>query len=232
MIEPLQHFLLKYGSGYDFIQRIVAGEKYVAVIHKNGSLGVCSTLFNPVEVDLEVFRKPDIQILSHRIMLNAWFNAFLNNRILPEGEGDIFDIVDFRRYQRIVMVGYFRPLVKKFRDNEIALKIFDKLVKEPDVLPQTLLLKSVSEADCLILTATSIFNNTFQEINLNTGKNTETYILGPSSILHRDMFLYPNIQMVFGCIFHENTDKVAGIVANGGGTRDFLPFAKKVFIRR
>ncbi|MCK7461894.1 MAG: DUF364 domain-containing protein [Sphingobacterium sp.] len=111
------------------------------------------------------------------------------------------------------------------------MKVFDKLFNEPEIRPQSQLLEEASKSDCLILTATSIFNNTFMELVNHTQEGNDTFVLDPSAILHRDMFLYRNIKMVFGVAFSDRADQLIEIVAKGGGTRDFLPLARKVFIR-
>ncbi|MCK7461893.1 MAG: DUF4213 domain-containing protein [Sphingobacterium sp.] len=116
MHEPLEFFLTKNRINTERIKRIGAGEKYVAIELSDGNIGVCSTLYHPVDANFKVFENPDTDNIQHRIMLNAWLNAELNNRMgIHDGEGDIFDVVDFTKYRNIVMVGYFTASGKKIQ---------------------------------------------------------------------------------------------------------------------
>ncbi|MFC2104742.1 hypothetical protein ACFLS4_05275, partial [Bacteroidota bacterium] len=78
MQEPIEYFFEKYGIDLQCINQIVCGEKYVAVILKNGRIGLCSTLDYYVNIDISDIRIPDLKNVQHRIVLNAYFNAIYN----------------------------------------------------------------------------------------------------------------------------------------------------------
>ncbi|MFC2152992.1 Rossmann-like domain-containing protein [Bacteroidota bacterium] len=48
----------------------------------------------------------------------------------------------------------------------------------------------VAKADALILSSTSVFNNTFLDLINATKSNCDMYTLGPSTILNKEMFQY------------------------------------------
>ena len=227
---PLQHFLEKYGVDISTIQKIVCGRKYSAVLLKNGNIGVCANLQNHVTVEIDDLKTPDLDKTEHRILLNAYYNATLNYSNRYEQSVDIFDGVDFTRYKNTVMVGLFRPLVQKFEDNAIPLSIFDLTKKDHALTPLEKQPAYVKNADAVILSSTTVFNRTFLHIVNSTGETCDIFLLGPSSIINRDMFQYKNIKKIFGSIFNPYDDRVLNTIKDGYGTKKFLPFGKKVSI--
>jgi len=231
MLEPIEFFFEKYGIDIQNIKDIICGEKYVAVILKDGKLGVCATLDNYVNVDKRELRFPDLQSIPHRIVLNAYFNAAFNYQNNYVTKIDIFDEIDFKKYNSIVMIGFFQSLVKKFEDENIDLKIFDKAVQDKKLSNMSEQLKEVAKADALILSSTSVFNNTFMDLINATNENCDIYTLGPSTILNNEMFQYHNIKFLFGSIFEPNDVNTLKIIQQGGGTKQFLPFMDKVYLK-
>lgn len=230
MQEPLEYFFEKYGIDFQSIKDIICGEKYVAVILKNGKIGVCATLDNYVNVDLSDLRIPDLKNIQHRIVLNAYFNAALNYQNTYNTTIDIFDRIDFTKYQKIVMIGFFRSLVQKFEREHIDIIIFDKAEEHDKLTDMSKQLSEVSEADAVIMSSTTVFNNTFLDIVNATKSRCDVYTLGPSTILSKEMFMYKNIKFLFGSVFNTNDVNTLKIIQQGGGTKQFLPFMDKVYL--
>ncbi|MBL7128666.1 MAG: hypothetical protein ISS16_06740 [Ignavibacteria bacterium] len=229
MIEPLEHFFEKYGVDVSKIDRLVFGIRYTAVLLKNGNIGVCANLFNKVEVEIEDLKLPDLNNISHRIILNAYFNAALNYSNKYNDESDIFDIIHFSAYKKIVMIGYFGPLLERFKQDNIKISVFDLKKKNYQFTSEKSKMKYTSKAEAVILTATSIFNETFMSIVKNTRNNCDIFILGPSSIMNEDMLKYKNIKMIFGSVFQSSDERVLNTIRTGGGTKQFIRFGKKVY---
>ncbi len=231
MQEPIEYFFEKYGIDLQSINQIVCGKKYVAVLLKDGKVGVCATLDNYVNIDVRDLKIPDLKNIQHRIVLNAYFNAIYNYNNKYDTTIDIFDKIDFKKYNKIVMVGFFRSLVDKFENDNIDLTIFDKAVEDEKLADMSEQLKKVAKADALILSSTSVFNNTFLDLINATNENCDIYTLGPSTILNTEMFQYRNIKFLFGSIFELNDVNTLKIIQHGGGTKQFLPFMDKVFLK-
>ncbi|MFO7827470.1 MAG: DUF364 domain-containing protein [Bacteroidales bacterium] len=231
MQEPIRHFFEKYGVNHQEIKDIVCGEKYVAVLLKNGHIGVCATLGNYVNLALQDLRIPDPDNIQHRIVLNAYFNAKFNYENNYDHTIDIFDKINFKQYQKIVMIGFFKSLVEKFERENTTLTIFDKAAEDEKLTDMSEQLKKISEADAVILSSTTVFNRTFLELVNATREKCDIYTLGPSTILQREMFQYKNIKLLFGSVFEPNDINTLKIIQNGGGTKQFLPFMNKVFLK-
>ncbi|MBE9468584.1 MAG: hypothetical protein IMY72_09760 [Bacteroidetes bacterium] len=230
MEEPLKKLYSKFGVNVNNIQRVVYGDKYTAVVLKNGNIGLCANLNNKINFRLKDIERPDFDNFEHRIVLNAYFNAEFNYLNTYDKNIDIFDGIDFTKYNRLVMVGYFKPLLKKFRKNNIKVTIFDLFDRDDVITPMEKQLDYVKTADAIILTSTSIFNNTFLNI-VNNSDNCEIFLLGPSSIMHPSILEYKNVKTVFGSVFKKDDEKVLDIIKDGFGTQYFLPYGGKVSLQ-
>lgn len=230
MLEPIRYYFDRYGIDISDVKKIVCGQKYSSVLLKNGNIGVCANQKSPVHFEIKDFEKTDLTNLSHRIILNAYFNAKLNYlNDFPE-ERDIFENINFKSYAHIIMIGLFKPLLKKFRDSGIRIEVFDRhkknrllvsLKKEPEY---------IKNADAIILSATSITNNTFLEIVNLSDEHCDIFLLGPSSIMDSDMFAFRNIKKIFGAIFRTHDERVLHTIEQGHGTQTFLKYGRKVYL--
>ena len=230
MLEPLQYLYKTYGFDKKNISNIIVGQKNCAVKLHNGNIGVCATLKMNIKIDFSEIKEPNFQDNNERIFLAAYYNALLNYNKFPKSNFDIVDFIDFKRYKNLVMIGNFRPIAEKFQKKAIKVDIFDYLSCSENIIEQKEQKKYLQKSDAVILTATSIFNNTFLYITESSSNNCDIFILGPSSLVHTEMFKYKNIKAVFGTIFKNNDNQILEIVRNGGGTREYMKFAKKVVL--
>ncbi len=228
--EPISYFLELYGYHSDQIDSFIQGEKYIACYLKNGRLGVCAKLNHIVQLNDHIPNLLNPNSAAERILLNAYYNAQLNDHQPFSGHHDIFDFVSFTTFEKIAMVGYFKPLVKKFRDKNILIDIFDHRNLTDELIPMVDQRKYLADADAIILTATSIFNKTFIPIINASKHNAQVFLLGPSSILHRHMLNYRNIRGIFGMVFPDRHDEVLTMIKMGHGTRIFGKLGQKVNI--
>jgi len=230
MDEPIKHFYSVAGYKTADISKWVIGDKYVAVMLKSGHIGVCATLGNEMSDDLFITGIPDLNNTSHRIILNAYFNAVFNYKRQYTDIKDIFDRIDFSRHRKIVMVGYFETLFKKFSRSGLKLDVFD-IHKESDILTDISRMEErLSEAGTIILTGTTVFNNTFKDIVDISPSGCNIFLLGPSNIMSEEMFRYRNIKVVFGSVFKTGDTRLLEKISEGHGTRGFLPYLEKVYI--
>lgn len=227
----IYHLLEKFRYNPEFIHSVVPGQKYMAVLLQNGQIGVCATLGNEIPKDFTPPPDLDLENPAHRILFIAYTNANINYLAADVGENDIFDQINFCFYEKIVMVGYFESLLKKFRHAGINIHVFDIEKQGADILHMELQEKYLSMADAVILTSTSLVNNTFEQVMTSVSNDSKVFLLGPSGILTKEFFNYPQIKMVFGSLFEKNDHRVLDVIEKGYGTRHFLPYLRKVFIQ-
>lgn len=227
--EPLTLFIDQYGYDCQAIENIVSGNKYTAVLLSNGHIGVCANLGNRVSPAIPDLRiaPPDLSQITHRIIYTAYLNACHNYHGFDSREDDIWDVLDFTKQQCIVMVGLFKPIVRKFEKAGIPLEIFDMIKTDTRLTEMNHQKDILKQADAVILTSTSVFNATFLETVNATPEGCHVYMLGPSSIMVPELLQYKNIKMIFGATFEKNDTRVLDVIENHGGTRQFLKFGSK-----
>lgn len=203
------------------------GERHIAA-SIDGYIGICATLGTPCPSNATNFINPNCY--AGRIALNAAVNACLNYKQAMSGTGDIFDAVDFSRYKCISMIGYFNSLVDKFRAGNIALNIFDMDRNDVPTLPMEQQAHHLKQSDCVVVTATTISNGTFDNIIAKTSLNAHVFILGPSTPLSTLMFGIPQIKGLFGAHFKRNDTTIADSILSGEPYSAFKLKGQKVFM--
>jgi hypothetical protein len=228
--EPLEMFYKVAGFDPDLIDRFESGEKYTGIMLKNGNIGVCAVLGHKINDSLLRERVPDFNDPGQRIILNAYFNARLNYELPEVSRGDIFSKERFSQYSEIVMIGSFSTLLKKFSNFSIPVAVFDRLSEEEFLIPMRRQPEFLSNADCVILTGTTISNNSFMEITEHTPAGCDIFLLGPSNTIHPSIFGYRNIKVVFGSRFSKGDHQVLDLIRDGHGTKSFLKETNKVYV--
>ena len=235
MNDPLELLVKTQGFDPAAIREIVSGSKYCAVVLEDGHLGVCATLGNLVESEPHSLSNPDLGRNSHRIVINAYFNARLNPKADCINNKDILDIDDFREYVSPVMIGLFKPVVKRLREIDVRLAIFDPRhdpEENEDLLPDQLQEEYLRQADAVILSATTIFNRSFSRVVAKTKDSCDIFVLGPSTPLAAELFQHHNVRALFGTVFEPDDQRVLEVIKAGKGTRSFIKFASKAVLEK
>lgn len=227
-MDPLQHFLDTYPPDFSQVDSLVSGSLYRAVMLKNGSIGVCATLGHCGNVDLN---NPSLSNPCFRSFLIAYYNAVFNNCADVETGKDIYTDVDFRKGKNLVMIGFFRPLVAKFDRDQIAVHVFDIEHSDPRLTDYADLEKILSKADEVIVTSTTLVNNTFSQLTELLPEQANAYLLGPSGILHPQLLKQKNVKAVYGMQIPSFQKELLEIIGNNGGTPDFSRLTTKVVLR-
>ena len=230
-MEPLKLLLSKYKFDINKIIKISTGLRYTAVILKNGNIGVCANLGYKIVPKKINYSNIDLKNFSHRIVLNAYFNALLNYSHSSESDVDIFDTIDFKKYKKVVMLGFIKPVVEQFNETGISITVFDFQKEDPVLTTLSEQKKLLRKTDAVILTSTSIFNATFMDSINATNDNCDIFMIGPSSIMTPELLEYKNIKMIFGATFKKFDDRVLKIIQEDGGTRKFLKFGNKSVLK-
>jgi len=207
--------------------RFTIGERYAAALSPSGQIGVCATL--NAHPDANSIKSIDFSTPECRVIANAFVNAMLNYTAKIDGTGDIFNAIDFREYSRVVMIGYFGSLVQKLQGVGVNPSVFDVDQHEAPVLPMEQQRDYLNQADCVILTSTSLSNNTFGGIVDAVQPTTDIFMLGPSTPLDDLMFSVPQVKGLFGSLFPHYHHETLSLIAQGHGTRGFMHNMQKVY---
>lgn len=226
------------------IEILCLGLGYTAVTTSDGGIGVAYTCFDSknscsvIKSHHDYEGGPAVDLLEkmkstntiERSMALALINALNYEKALlfPEDKDNniMFDKFNIGEGTRVAMVGFFGPLVKIFKERGVVLEIMDitrGLGQKEDFYE-----KLGSWADILLLTATSILNNTTEEILGTAGRNVKTILLGPSTPMVAEAFEHVPVHMLAGTVPLEK-ENVLKAVRHGMGTPVIHRFSRKSF---
>jgi hypothetical protein len=229
-MDPLQFLHANYGYDSSLVKQVVPGEIYTAVELNDGSIGVCSGLSGIGNQRILNIGEPKLANLHHRLFLSAYYSALLNYRREYKENADMVDSIDFSVYQAPVMIGYSKPLVKRIEGQVLRLRVFDHHKDDEALEPMSEQADACKNADCIIATATTIFNNSFGLIVKEMRNDCDLLLFGPSSILDTDMQRHFRIKNIFGMTFHTDKQKLLSLVKKGGGAQEFKHLGTRVYI--
>jgi uncharacterized protein (DUF4213/DUF364 family) len=227
-MNPLEYFFQKVGFEAQKIKQFVYGQKYAVIELTDGYCGVCG--HTSKLSDTSVPSSIDLENEMHRIVYVCYLNALFNREFDALEPSSFVEQIEKNAYKNIVMVGLFRPLLKRYEQRGIYPLVFDHSKSDPGLIPMHEQPEKLKNADLLILSATTLANNTFVGIMQAIGIHTKVAMTGPSSLLHPDFFKFIPNGIISGMVFKPNNPELIQCIKNGFGTQHFKIFGKKVDI--
>jgi len=226
------------------IDQVVIGLGYTAVITSDGDIGLAATgVAMPGSccgsLDIEDFEtRPAVDLLQKiaeddpmvRTMALALINALNRRRSLqmPEDPGNaiLFNRFNILGGARVAMVGYFPPLVRLLESRKVPLAVIDDARGIGD--KEDFYQKLHGWADVLLMTATSIINQTTETILSHCRPGLKSILLGPTTPMVPEAFTHLPIHMLAGTAV---TDRAQALkhVRHGGGARSLKPVSRKIY---
>lgn len=227
------------------IEILSIGLGYTAVTTSDGGIGLSYTYFRDKKtcmvlndhIDYEA--KPAFLLLEkiksenrvERSMALALINAlnYKDALAMPEDKDNsiMFDKLEIGRDSKIAMVGYFGPLVRHFKERKVPLEVLDEsrgLGNTNDFYQ-----KLGNWAEVLLLTSTSILNQSTEEILTNVGDKVKTVMLGPSTPMVAEAFSHLPVALLAGTVPIDK-EKILKAVRHGMGTPVLHRFSRKSFL--
>ena len=169
-------------------------------------------------------------LLASSVALAA-VNAVIQSEKLSEAvhSVDILDELDIRSGERACMVGCFQPLIKKLESRQARVTVFDEAPK-PGLHKPEELADVLKKSQIVLVTATSIINNTVEHILELATSCREIVVLGPSTPMLTSVFRETPVTCLSG-IHVEDPESVQRIIMEGGGFRDFKQHVEKQNIK-
>jgi uncharacterized protein (DUF4213/DUF364 family) len=153
-------------------------------------------------------------------------NAVLSQE--PSGdERDSLSFIELTKKDRVAMVGLFSPMVPKIEATGAKLSIIEKnpaRMKVPSREDRERILRDCTVA---IITATTLLNDTLEEILNKLGNPRHVALLGPSTPLVPGIFQGTPVNHLGGSIVRD-TEKVMRIISEGGGVTAMRPYLRFV----
>jgi uncharacterized protein (DUF4213/DUF364 family) len=183
--------------------------------------------------------QPALQLLEkiksdhpvERSMALALVNA-LNYKIALDFPEDKKNKVMFEQFNigegtRAAMVGFIGPLVDLLKQKNASVEVLDRsrdMGQKEDFYT-----KLGNWADVLLLTSTSILNNTTEEILQNAHPKIKTIMLGPSTPMVAAAFEHLPVHMLAGTVPIDK-ENVLKAIRHGMGTPVLQKFSRKSYI--
>jgi hypothetical protein len=135
----------------------------------------------------------------------------------PAAREEIVSLLDVTPADRVVMVGFFAPLVPKLEKAGCRLDVVELNPDRHATLPPEKRGAALAECTVAVITATTIVNDTLGGILEALGAPRAAVLLGPSAPMCQEAFGGTKITHVAGARVRD-PDAVLRIVSEGGGT--------------
>ena len=161
----------------------------------------------------------------------AAINAVINTAQTEWDTGNVTTALDVRPYSTVGMIGEFRPILNEVKKKTDSIYVFeqnvtgDSTLYSSDTIPQYL-----PKCDVVVVTATSLINQTIDGVLSNCGNARQVCMLGPSTPLCPDVFREYNVHLLAGTVV-TNPQRILEIVSQGGGTMSMKPAIRQVLVK-
>ncbi len=228
------------------IETLCIGVGYTSVTTSDGGIGIAYTYLDGknscfIIKDYYNFEgKPAIELLEYikesepvkRSAALALINALNHEKslLLPEdsGKNALWNTFFSDQGKNIAMVGFFKPLIKRLDQNDFVLEIIDE--GRAIGHKQQFYEKLGNWADILVLSSTSVLNNTTEEILENAGQKVKTVLLGPSTPMVPEAFEHLPVNMLAGTVILKQENALKA-VRHGAGTPVIQKFGRKISLK-
>ncbi|MDD4160428.1 MAG: DUF364 domain-containing protein [Synergistaceae bacterium] len=158
-------------------------------------------------------------------------NAVLNDRSHENEAGNVIKAIKMNKDETFGMVGDFKPILPFVRKQTDNIYVFERIPQEKNGLyPDKDIPRYLTECDVVVVTGTSIINNTIDDVLRFCSKAREVFIVGPSTPLSPESFIEHNVTCLAGTVVTA-PDKMLRIISQGGGTMQMKPASKHVLVK-
>ena len=227
------------------VEIVSIGLGYTAVTLSDGGIGLSYTHFEDkkscmlLNKHIDYEGQPALQLLEkiksdhpvERSMALALVNALNHKDALeyPEDRKNqiMFDQFNIGAGTRVAMVGFIGPLVDVLKQKNARVEVMDAsrgMGEKSDFYA-----KLEVWADVLLLTSTSILNNTTEEILQNVSQKVKTIMLGPSTPMVAAAFEHLPVHMLAGTVPIDK-EKILKAIRHGMGTPVLQKYSRKSYL--
>ncbi len=217
------------------VTKVVIGVAFIAVEVDGSQVGLCASITESGQEECKAFEMAgrlagstveeilglasEYGYISRSIAL-ATVNA-INDACLGSVDGDVMDLLEFDG-NRVAIIGMIEPVVEMLERRGCEISVFDtRNVSHPLIRPVEDMERYVSDATMIIITATTIINETLTEI-LRLSKNAkEVILMGPTTPMMAQIFAGTGVTWLAGSKVLDGAS-VMRIVMEGGGTRSLF----------
>jgi uncharacterized protein (DUF4213/DUF364 family) len=224
---------VRIGLGYTAVA-LEDGRAGLAYTFRDGTSGCCAAFAGPEPLA----GRPADELLAHLGSADpvasalglACANALADVNDDGPFPGDVLERVDIRPGDDVAMVGHFGPLVAPLLERVRSLRVFERIERPSGILrPAREALEVLPACQVALITATAIVGNTVDALLAAAAGCREVVVLGPSTPLVPGAFAGARVTALAGVVV-EDVRQVLRVVSEGGGTRQFGPYVRKVSV--
>jgi len=228
------------GAGLELVD-YCAGIRYCYAIVSDGSrvaMGLAHVLVSELghEVLPERLELEDaLELAASTSLLQKALGVAVANAVsqflLDPGElaeGDILDHLELGEDDRVVLVGYMKPLYEALRSSglEVAVLERDPALRGPHGLPDTVLPRVLESATVCLATGSCLVNDTVDLVLQHARGCRVVALVGPTAQMLPELLHAAGFTHV-ASIYVRDARSAAWAVRRGGGTRELLRFSTK-----
>jgi uncharacterized protein len=227
------------------VEILSVGLGYTAVCTSDGGIGLAFTPIGEkkrctvIARDHDYEGKPASELLplirSDEPLLRAMALALINAlnhpkaMSLPEDRKNdiLFDRLGIREGSHVAMVGNFRPLVKKLQAMGVQPEVVDigHGLGDFDAFPD----KLAHWADALIMTSTTLLNDTADGLLAALGSKVRVVMIGPSTPLIPEAFADLPVHVIAGTV-PVDREEILKAIRHGKGTPALQKHSRKPYL--
>jgi len=140
----------------------------------------------------------------------------------PTSRDEVISTLAITPDDRVVMVGYFAPVIARLRQTGCRLDIVELNAHHGETLTPEQGREAMAHCTVAIVTGTSLINGTCDELLAGLGQPRAVVLLGPSSPLCPDAFQGTPVTHIAGSRVR-NAEALLRVVSEGGGTMLMKP---------
>jgi len=209
------------------------GLGYIGVRLDNGSTGIAAVLFDALPHGCTVVSaagnfagSPATNLLQYLVggknpleiaMGLAIANALIEPPTDAVDDREATTHLNLHKGVKVAMVGLFSPLVARIQATGAELTIIEKNSARIEILGDAEKKDALKSCDVAIITATTLLNNTFEEIINLLGTPRAVVLMGPSTPLLPAIFRDTPVTHLGGAVVADSA-RVMQIISEGGGT--------------
>ena len=168
--------------------------------------------------------------LLHKALGISMANAASQFLLEPERllKGDIVDHLDLRPNDKVVLVGYIKPIYDALSKTGLRAVVIerDPILRSDLALPDTMLPRVLEDATACIATGSCLVNDTLDLVVREARKCRIRALVGPTAQLLPDLLHSAGFTHV-ASIHVSDVRSAARAVLRGGGTRELLKYSVK-----
>lgn len=143
----------------------------------------------------------------------------------PERERDAIDLMGLGPADRVAMVGLFSPLLERIRRTGAELSVIERDPGKPGIIDPALAARVLRDCSVAIITATTLLNDTLEDVLNALDRPRHVAVLGPSTPACPEAFYGAGVHHLGGAAV-VNEREVLRVVSEGGGTPALRPYLR------